>query len=170
MSADTEAGDRIEQRVREVLQRLGLPHDVVEIDPAYADTAQFCERYGYPLENSANTIIVSSKKEPRQHAACVVRASTRLDVNHVVRKLMGVPRLSFATPEETMALTGMLIGGVTVFALPEGLPLYVDEALMACPYVILGGGSRSSKISIAPEVFNRLPGASIVSGLAQPVS
>src|SRR5438552_13787244 len=99
MSDDTEAGDRIEQRVREVLQRLGLPHDVVEIDPAYADTAQFCERYGYPLENSANTIIVSSKKEPRQHAACVVRASTRLDVNHVVRKLMGVPRLSFATPE-----------------------------------------------------------------------
>ncbi|PYO54145.1 MAG: hypothetical protein DMD83_22880, partial [Candidatus Rokuibacteriota bacterium] len=125
-----------------------------------------CERYGFPMEQSANTIIVGSKKEPRQYAACVVKATTRLDVNHAVRKLMGVSRLSFATAEETMAITGMMIGGVTVFALPEHLPIYVDEGLMSCPYVILGGGSRSSKIKIAPEVFARFPEAQIIAGLA----
>ena len=157
---------RIEERVGEVLADLGIPYEVVRIDPAYADTAQFCERYAFPMEQSANTIIVGSKKEPRQYAACVVKATTRLDVNHAVRKLMGVSRLSFATAEETMALTGMMIGGVTVFALPEGLPLYVDEALMSCPYVILGGGSRSTKIKVAPAVFTRLPAAQIVRGLA----
>jgi len=159
---------KIDQRVREVLDGLGLPYEIVEIDPAYADTAQFCERYGYPLEKSANTIIVSSKREPKQHAACVVRATTRLDVNHVVRKLMGVPRLSFATAEETSALTGMMIGGVTVFALPDGLPIYVDDGLMPFDYVILGGGSRSTKVKIAPEVFTRLPGARVIAGLSQP--
>jgi prolyl-tRNA editing enzyme YbaK/EbsC (Cys-tRNA(Pro) deacylase) len=157
---------RIEKRVGEVLGGIGLPYEVVRIDPAYADTAQFCERYAFPMEQSANTIIVGSKKEPRQYAACVVKATTRLDVNHAVRKLMGVSRLSFATAEETMALTGMMIGGVTVFALPEGLPLYVDEALMSCSYVILGGGSRSTKIKVAPEVFRRLPDAQIIPGLA----
>lgn len=166
MSDDVDEGARIEQRVTEVLGALGVPYDVVRIDPAYADTAQFCERYGFPMEQSANTIIVGSKKEPRQYAACVVKATTRLDVNHAVRKLMGVSRLSFATAEETMALTSMMIGGVTVFALPEGMPIYVDEGLMSCPYVILGGGSRSSKIKIAPEVFARLPGAQIIPGLA----
>jgi len=96
----------------------------------------------------------------------VVKATMRLDVNHAVRKVMGVSRLSFATAEETMALTGMMIGGVTIFALPEGLPIYVDDSLMSSPYVILGGGSRSSKIKIAPEVFARLPGAQIIAGLA----
>src|SRR5262249_2605084 len=151
-----------EERVSEVLEVLGLPYEVVRIDPAFADTAQFCERYGFPMDQSANTIIVGSKREPRQYAACVVKATTRLDVNHTVRKLMGVPRLSFATAEETMALTGMMIGGVTVFALPESLPIYVDEALMSCSYVILGGGSRSTKIKIAPEVFTRLAGARII--------
>ncbi len=166
MSNDMDDAAKIDQRVREVLQGLGLPYEVVQLDPAYADTAQFCERYGFPMEQSANTIIVGSKKEPRQYAACVVKATTRLDVNHAVRKLMGVSRLSFATAEETMALTGMMIGGVTVFALPEHLPIYVDEGLMACPYVILGGGSRSSKIKIAPEVFARFPGAQIIAGLA----
>jgi len=166
VSDDVQESAKIEQWVGEVLGVLGLPYEVVRIDPAYADTAQFCERYGFPMEQSANTIIVGSKREPRQYAACVVKATTRLDVNHAVRKLMGVPRLSFATAEETVALTGMLIGGVTVFALTEGLPIYVDEGLMACPYVILGGGSRSSKIKIAPEVFARFPGAQIIAGLA----
>jgi prolyl-tRNA editing enzyme YbaK/EbsC (Cys-tRNA(Pro) deacylase) len=167
MSHDPTDPAKIEQRVRTVLGGLGLPYEVVEIDPAYADTAQFCERYGYPMEQSANTILVGSKKEPRQYSACVVRATTRLDVNHVVRKLMGVPRLSFASAEETTALTGMMIGGVTVFALPDGLPIYVDDGLMPLDYVILGGGSRSTKIKIAPEVFRRLPGAQIIAGLSQ---
>ena len=157
---------RIEKLVGDMLEGIGLPYEVVRIDPAYADTAQFCERYAFPIEQSANTIIVGSKKEPRQFAACVVKATTRLDVNHAVRKLMGVSRLSFATAEETMALTGMMIGGVTVFALPEGMPVYVDEALMTCSYVILGGGSRSTKIKVTPEVFTRLPAAQIVRGLA----
>src|SRR5260370_30261527 len=144
--------DAVEGRVLAVLDRLGVPYERMPIDPDYADTGPFCEKYGVPLEQSANTIIVASKKEPKQYAACVVKATRRLDVNHAVRRLMGVSRLSFASAEETMALTGMMIGGVTVFALPEGMPLYVDEALMSCSYVILGGGSRSTKIKVAPEV------------------
>jgi len=166
MSPDSPDGKAIEQKVIQVLDGLGLPYEIVEIDPAYADTAQFCERYGFALDQSGNTIIVASKKEPKQYAACVVKATRRLDVNHTVRKLMGVARLSFATAEETMALTGMLIGGVTVFALPPALPIYVDDTLMACAHVILGSGSRSSKIKIAPAVFTRLPGAAIIPGLS----
>ena len=162
----TTGADAIERRVIQVLDELGLPYEVVAIDPAYADTALFCERYGFPMESSANTIIVGSRKEPRQYSACVVKATTRLDVNHAVRKLMGVSRLSFATAEDTMTLTGMLIGGVTVFALPQALPIYVDEALMPLEWVILGGGSRSTKIKISPDVFRRLPGAQIIAGLA----
>jgi prolyl-tRNA editing enzyme YbaK/EbsC (Cys-tRNA(Pro) deacylase) len=149
-----------------VLDTLGVPYEVVAIDPAYADTAQFCERYGYPMAQSGNTIIVASKKEPRRYAACVVRASTRLDVNHTVRKLLDVPRLSFATAEETMALTGMMIGGVTVLALPPDLPIYVDDGLMPLDYVILGSGSRSSKIKVAPAIFTRLPNAQVIPGLS----
>ena len=156
----------IEKRVRRVLDGLDVPWELMRIDPAYADTAAFCERYDVPPENSGNTIIVASKKEPKQYCACVILATTRLDVNHTVKRLMGVSRLSFASAEETIAVSGMMIGGVTVFALPDGLPIYVDERLMALPWLILGGGSRSSKIRTAPEVFRRLPGASVVPGLA----
>jgi prolyl-tRNA editing enzyme YbaK/EbsC (Cys-tRNA(Pro) deacylase) len=91
----------------------------------------------------------------------------RLDVNRAVRRLLGVSRLSFADAEETVSLTGMAIGGVTVLALPAALPLYVDDRLMELDYVILGSGDRSAKIKISPEVFRALPGARIVAGLAK---
>ena len=90
----------------------------------------------------------------------------RLDVNHAVRTLLGASKVSFASAEETKAITGMMIGGVTVFALPPDLPIYVDDKLMQREWVILGSGSRSSKIKIAPEVFRRLPNATIVPDLA----
>src|SRR5436853_1424028 len=125
----------MEQGVIDVLDGLGVPYEVIPIDPAYADTAEFCAQYGYPEDHSGNTIICASKKEPKEFSACVVVATTRLDVNHAVRRLMGVSRLSFATPEETRALTGMMIGGVTTFALPPDLPLYVDSRLMSLDYV-----------------------------------
>jgi len=156
----------IEQRVTDVLAALAVPYELIPIDPDYADTAAFCTRYAVPLEQGANTIIVASKKEPRQFCACVVKASRRLDVNHAVRTLMGVSKVSFASADETKALTGMMIGGVTVFALPPELPIYVDATLMALPWLILGSGSRSSKIKIAPAVFERLAGARVVAGLS----
>lgn len=156
----------VEARVRRALDGAGVPYELMIIDPAYADTAAFCEKYGVSLVHSANTIIVGSKKEPKQYAACVVQATARLDVNHTVRAIMGVSRLSFASADETMALTGMMIGGVTLFALPETLPIYVDEPLMALDYVILGGGSRSLKIRTSPEVFGRIANARIVPKLS----
>jgi prolyl-tRNA editing enzyme YbaK/EbsC (Cys-tRNA(Pro) deacylase) len=79
---------------------------------------------------------------------------------------MGVRRLSFASADETAELTGMMIGGVTPFCLPDDLPVYVDSRIMELDYVILGGGSRSAKVKIGPEVFNKMPTATVVEGLA----
>jgi prolyl-tRNA editing enzyme YbaK/EbsC (Cys-tRNA(Pro) deacylase) len=79
---------------------------------------------------------------------------------------MGNARVSFASTEETKAVTGMMIGGVTVFALPPDMPLYVDDRVMALEWVILGGGGRDTKIRTTPEAFRRMPSATIVPGLA----
>ena len=160
--------DPIEQAVVASLDAAGVPYELLECDPALADTAAFSEHYGYPIEVSANTIVVASKKEPKQFVACVVLAHRRLDVNNRVKRLMGVNKASFATAEETMSLTGMQIGGVTALALPDGLPLWVDREVMDQDWVILGGGSRSIKVKVAPAVLERTPGAEVVEGLTLP--
>lgn len=148
------------------VERFGVPFDVLSCDPALADTAAFCAHYGYPAERAANTIIVASKKEPKQYAACVVLATTRLDVNHAVRDLLGAAKCSFATAEEMRAVTGMTGGGVTAFGLPDGLTLFVDAAVMGLDWVILGTGGRHGKIRIDPEVFRRMPMTRVVERLA----
>ena len=157
----------IDARVAAALERLGIPHERMPCDPALADTAAFCAHYGVPPEQTGNTIIVASRKEPKVHAACVVLATSRLDVNHAVTRLLAVKRLSFASAEETRRVTGMLVGGVTIFGLPEEMPIYVDERVMRLPEVILGGGSRSWKLRVAPAELLRVPGIRVVKGLAQ---
>jgi prolyl-tRNA editing enzyme YbaK/EbsC (Cys-tRNA(Pro) deacylase) len=158
----SDEGAAVERRVVAVLDGLGVPYEVQPIDPAFADTAAYCQRYGVPLEHAANTIIVVSKKEPRGYAACVVTATSRLDVNRAVRRLLDASKVSFASADETRALTGMLIGGVTVFALPAELPIYIDVKVMELEWAILGSGNRSSKIRLSPEALRRLPNAQVV--------
>ena len=148
-------------RIQQALNASGVDHEVLVCDPELADTAVFCAHYGHALGNSANTIIVGSKTGEKQYVACVLLANTRLDVNKTVRKRMGVRRLSFASPEVTLALTGMTLGGVTPIALPDSLPLWVDERVMQAEYVILGGGNRASKLKVSPDVFLHTPNTRI---------
>ena len=158
--------DQVAAALDAQLAGLGVPYEVVPCDPALADTAAFCAAYGYAPGDSANTIVVVGKSEPPRYVACVVLATTRLDVNRVVRGRLGVKRTSFASFEEARTLTGMEIGGVTVFGLPAGLPIWVDRRVMERPEVILGGGSRSWKVKAPPEILLALPGVEVVDGLA----
>jgi prolyl-tRNA editing enzyme YbaK/EbsC (Cys-tRNA(Pro) deacylase) len=157
----------VHDQVIEALDALGVDYERVPIDPDYAATADFCARYGYEPAQSGNCIVVVSKRGERRHAACVVPATRRLDVNGTVRRLLGVSKASFAPAEETVALTGMQPDGVTPFGLPPGVPVYVDAALMACDRIVVGGGDRASKVVVTPAAFDRLPGATVVEGLSK---
>lgn len=166
MSGDDATRSAIEQGVQAALDQSGHDYELIACDPDLADTAAFCEHYGYPPEQSANTIVVASRRPPGTFVATVILAPTRLDVNHRVRKLMGVRKASFAPPEATAELTGMLIGGVTPFALPDDMAIYIDARVMEQPWIILGGGSRSLKIRIDPAALAALPNASVIADLA----
>ena len=157
----------IQQRIQGFLDACALQYEVMACDPELADTAVFCERYGFPLENSVNTLLVKAKTGGERFAACVLLANTRLDVNRVVRKRLEARRVSFASADETREVTGMDIGGVTPICLPEDLPLWIDQRVMQARYIILGGGDRSSKIKISPRIFDQVPSSTIIDGLAK---
>jgi prolyl-tRNA editing enzyme YbaK/EbsC (Cys-tRNA(Pro) deacylase) len=141
-------------------------YDLFACDPNLADTAAFCAAYGFAMEDSANTIVVVGKSDPPVYAACVVLATHRLNVNRAVRSRLGTRKASFASPDETRAITGHEIGGVTVFGLPDGLPVLVDAAVMERRLIVLGGGSRSWKVIAPPSILLTIAQAEIVEGLA----
>ena len=148
------------------LRDLEVPYDLFPCDPALADTAAFCAAYGFSPAESANTIVVIGKSDPPRYAACVTLAPYRLDVNRTVRDRLGTRKASFAPADVTAELTGMQIGGVTVFGLPPGLPIWVDSRVMARERIVLGGGSRSWKVIASPAILRALPGMEVVGGLA----
>jgi prolyl-tRNA editing enzyme YbaK/EbsC (Cys-tRNA(Pro) deacylase) len=153
-------------RLEAALAGRGVTYELFPCDPALADTAAFCAAYGFDPNDSANTIIVVGKSEPRRYAACLVLAPHRLDVNRVVRARLGTRKASFAAPEETRALTGMEIGGVTPFGLPPDLSIWIDAAVMNRGRVVLGGGSRRWKVIAPPAILLTLPHVEVVEGLA----
>ena len=155
----------VDETLRATLDPLGVPYEIFPCDPALADTAAFCEAYGFAPEDSANTILVIGKSTPPKYAACVVLATSRLDVNRAVKQKIGA-RASFAPAEMTRELTGMEIGGVTVFGLPADMPIWVDARVMQRERIVLGGGSRSCKVLAAPAILAALPGVEVVEGLA----
>jgi prolyl-tRNA editing enzyme YbaK/EbsC (Cys-tRNA(Pro) deacylase) len=143
---------------------------VTEIDPELADTAAFCERYDVAPDASANCVIVKGKRGGDvRFAACVVLATTRADVNGVVRRRLGVRSASFAPMDEAVALTGMEYGGITPIGLPADWPILVDAAVAAAPEVVIGGGVRGSKLFLPGRALLALPGAELVEHLGRPV-
>ena len=156
----------IEAAVVEHLDRLQASYRLMDIDPSLADTAAFCEHYGVALEASANAILVASRKPEGVHALCLALATTKLDVNHAVKRLLDVRRLSFAPAELTKELTGMEIGGVAPFGISSELPVYVDARITHLATCVVGGGSRAMKVEVDPEVFSRMDGVSVVEDLA----
>ena len=148
------------------LDAIGEPYEILPCDPTLADTAAFCAAYGIPPDQSANAILVASRRPVGEAVVCLVLATNRLDVNGEIRKRLGVKKASFAPAEETAAVTGMEIGGVTPFGLPDHLRVWIDQRVMDPPWVIVGAGTREAKIKVAPSIFDRLENASIIDGLA----
>jgi len=156
----------LRQRVLDAVERSGADYETMECDPDLADTEAFCAHYDIPLNRSANAIMLASKRPPNVHAVFLVLATTRLDVNGKARKLMDVRKVSFAHPDVTVEETGMVMGGVTPFGLPDHLPVWVDAAVIDQPWVIVGGGTRDLKLKVNPEVFSTMDTVTIVTGLA----
>ena len=141
---------------------------VAEIDPAAADTAAFCERYGVSLAESANCVVITGRRdgEPR-YAACVILATTRADVNNTARRELDVRKASFAAMDDAVAQTGMEYGGITPVGLPAAWPVLVDALVADTPTVIIGSGVRRSKLVLPGKLLASLPGARVIEALAR---
>lgn len=143
---------------------------VAEIDPDLADTAEFCDRYGVRLDESANCVVITGKRAGEaRYAACMVLATARADVNNVARRRLDVRKASFASTDDAVSRTGMEYGGITPVGAPDGWPVLVDAAVAAAPWVVIGSGVRRSKLALPGGALATLPGAEVVDGLGVPV-
>jgi prolyl-tRNA editing enzyme YbaK/EbsC (Cys-tRNA(Pro) deacylase) len=139
---------------------------VVEIDPALSETAATQETYGLRPDMLANCVVVGGRREGKERlAACVVLATTRADVNGLVRRYLDVRKASFLPMDRAVGLTGMEYGGITPIGLPGDWPVLVDRKVIDTEVVVLGSGVRRSKILAPGALLGSLPQAEVVDGL-----
>jgi prolyl-tRNA editing enzyme YbaK/EbsC (Cys-tRNA(Pro) deacylase) len=142
---------------------------VAEIDATLADTAEFCAAYGVALEESANCVVIAAKRGGEiSYAACMVAATTRANVNGLVRQHLGARKASFGPVGEVTAMTGMEYGGITPVGLPDGWPVLVDDLVAKAPSVVIGSGIRGSKLWLPGALLAGLPGGEVLPGLGVP--
>ncbi|SDN31340.1 Cys-tRNA(Pro) deacylase, prolyl-tRNA editing enzyme YbaK/EbsC [Geodermatophilus siccatus] len=157
--------------VAAALGALTAPAWVAEIDPDLADTAAFAEAYGVPLEVSANCVVVAARRAGQTElAVCLVPATTRADVNGLVRRHLGARKVSFAPQDVAVAESGMEYGGITPLGLPPSWPVLVDPAVAAADLVVVGSGTRGSKLAVSGAALAALPAAEVLEGLGRPVA
>jgi prolyl-tRNA editing enzyme YbaK/EbsC (Cys-tRNA(Pro) deacylase) len=141
---------------------------VAAIDPELADTAAFCAEYGSPLDASANCVVVAGKRSGEERfAACLVLATTRADVNGIVRRQLDVRKASFAPMDRAVELTGMAYGGITPIGLPDSWPLLIDSVVAQGPELVIGSGIRGSKLLVPGPTLAALENVKIIEGLGQ---
>ncbi len=163
--------DLLADPVVAMLEGWSVPADevaVAQIDPDLADTVAFCEAYDVELTESANCVVVAGRRSGETRmAACLVLATTRADINNVVRKRLDVRKVSFAPMDVAVAETGMEYGGITPVGLPDGWPILIDAAVVATPRVLIGSGVRRSKLVVPGPALAELPGAEVIDGLGK---
>jgi prolyl-tRNA editing enzyme YbaK/EbsC (Cys-tRNA(Pro) deacylase) len=162
--------DLLAPPVAAALGELTGPAWVARIDDALADTAAFTGAYAVPPEASANCVVVAARRAGvTTLAACLVLATTRADVNGLVRRHLDARKASFAPQDVAVAESGMAYGGITPVGLPGGWPVLVDAAVAAADWVVIGSGTRGSKLALPGRVAATLPNAVVLDGLGQPL-
>ena len=161
-------GQPVVTALRALAPELAAAVTVTEIDPTLADTAAFCERYGVRAEESANCVVVAGRRgEVTTLAACVVLATTRADVNGLLRRTLDVRKISFASMDVAVSASAMEYGGITPIGLPLDWPIFIDRAVVDAGDVVVGSGVRRSKIVVAGSTLAALPNATVLDGLGQ---
>ncbi len=156
--------DSVADNVRRALSRFDLSNvAIASIDPRLSDTAQFCVAYTIPLSQSVNCVIVQAKRaQDMWFAACLVRATDKIDINGVVRQALQARKVSFAAMGNAVSLTRMEYGGITPIGLPDGWQILVDEKVATLPEAVIGSGRRDSKLLVSGDFLSALPNAQVL--------
>tara|TARA_B100000927_G_scaffold130278_1_gene104843 strand:- start:1746 stop:2222 length:477 start_codon:yes stop_codon:yes gene_type:complete len=136
--------------------------EIYECKDEFSDTQNFCDHYGFDIEDSCNAILIKAKKPEEFYAMFCVLGSTRLDVNQKAKIAMGAKRVSFASREEAELVTNQIYGGISPLGLPDNMKIFVDQNVMNREKLFIGAGNRVSKFFLSPKLLVELTNAEVL--------
>ena len=152
----------IHNTVAKVFEKNEEVLEIFECKDEFSDTQNFCDYYGFDIEDSCNAILIKSKKPTEFYAMFCVLGSTRLDVNQKAKIAMGAKRVSFASREEAEEVTNQIYGGISPLGLPDNIKIFIDKNVMNREKLFIGAGNRVSKFFLSPKLLVDLTDAEVL--------
>ena len=134
------------EKVRDYFASFGIAHRVREVDGSSATVELAAAALNTEAARIGKTLSF------RQGDGCllvVTSGDMKID-NKKFKETFGL-KAKMLTPEEALAMTGHAVGGVCPFALPEGVPVYLDQSLQRFDTVFPACGSSNSMIELTPS-------------------
>ena len=145
-SGETEATKKILAH----LDSLGIAYEKLEHEPVTTSDAAAGARASR-LEQGAKALIIKAKDD---FYHLIISAAARLD-NKKLRRVLGSRKMRFARDEELFELTGCHTGAVPPFGNLFGLPVYMDDCLLAEDTVYFNCGSHTVSLRMSREDLQR---------------
>lgn len=152
---------KIHQTVENIFIQNQSSIEVFECKDEFSDTQEFCNHYGFDIEDSCNAILLKSKKPEIFYAMFCVLGSNKLDVNHKAKLVMGSKKVSFASKDEAEEITNQIYGGISPLGLEKNIKVFIDQNVMTREKVFIGAGNRVSKFFLTPKLLQKLTNATI---------
>jgi Ala-tRNA(Pro) deacylase len=145
------------RRILAHLDSSRIPYEKLEHEPVTTSEAAAGAR-ATRIEQGAKALIV--KAEEGQYHHLIISAALRVD-NNKLRKIIGTKRIRFATADEVWQLTGCRPGAVPPFGNLFGLPVLMDDALLAEDSVYFNCGSHTVSLRMTREDLVKATGARV---------
>ncbi|HYO48747.1 MAG TPA: YbaK/EbsC family protein [Chloroflexia bacterium] len=149
-------------RVAETLMSAGLPYRVyrhADFPDPIRTPADFAHALGYEPGRIAKSLFFRCQPSG-QYCILVCPSTMRADLRQLAQYIW-CRRIQFAGSEELLASLDYPPTGVSPLG-AGAVPVFMDEALMAFPTVLVGAGEAGVEIEIAPADLRLITGATVL--------
>jgi Cys-tRNA(Pro)/Cys-tRNA(Cys) deacylase len=143
------------------LDKLGIVHTVFHHSDRVNSLEQAAQEHNQRLEQVVRSILFRLSGD--EYLMVLVAGPKQISWK-ALRKYMDQSRLTMATEEEVLSVTGYRIGTVSPFGLPNPIKILIDESVLKEDEISIGSGMRGVAVIMKSADLRRaLNDAEIVS-------
>jgi Cys-tRNA(Pro)/Cys-tRNA(Cys) deacylase len=143
------------------LEELGVPHRIFRHENPVNSFEQAASDRGQKPGQVVRSILFRIAED--EFVMALVAGPAQISWK-TLRKHLGRSRISMATEDEVLAVTGYRIGTVGPFGLPNQLKVLIDASVMREEEVSIGSGMRNTAVILkSADLHHALKDAEVVS-------
>lgn len=143
------------------LQELGIPHRVFTHPGPVDSLEQAARERGQQPEQVVRSILFRLKQD--SYILALVGGPAQISWK-TLRQYLGQSRISMASEDEVLEITGYMIGAVGPFGLRQHVRILIDSGILLHEEISIGSGVRGTAVILSSDALVQgVPGGEVLS-------